>query len=302
MPERFVTVFGGTGFLGRRVVSEALAAGWKVRVAARRVKADLFRTSSPAPEMCVADVREPAAVSAAVQGASAIVNAVALYAQSRGESFEKTHVVAAGHVAEAARRASARLVHLSGIGVDPGSPSAYIRARAQGEERVRESYPAAVILRPSAMFGPADALLGAMVPMVRRLPVLPLFGDGSSRVQPVHVDDVARAVLAALERDDAAGAIYELGGPSVYTYRELFEGIADNLGCRRWFLPVPILVWRMLAFLASPLPGPPITLDQLELVRRDNVVGGRRTFEDLGVDLHSLTGILDVVAARGGRH
>lgn len=297
MSDRLVTVFGGTGFLGRRVVGEALARGWNVRVAARRIKADLFRGSAPAPEMCVADIREPAAVSAAVKGASAVVNAVALYAQSRVESFERTHVIAAGHVANAAGRVSARLVHMSGIGVDPRSPSAYIRERALGEERVREAYPRAVILRPSAMFGPADGLLGAMVPMVRRLPVLPLFGDGASRVQPVHVDDVARAVVAALDRDDAAGAIYELGGPSVYTYRELFEGIADSLDCRRWFLPVPFRVWRALALLASPLPGAPITLDQLELVRGDNVVGEGRTFEDLGVDRNSLTDILDVVAA-----
>jgi len=297
MSDRLVTVFGGTGFLGRRVVSEALAGGWNVRVAARRSRADLFRAGSPSPELCVADIRDPAAVSAAVQGASAVVNAVALYAQSRGESFDQTHVIAAGQVAEAAQRVSARLVHVSGIGVDSRSPSAYVQARALGEKRVQGLYPRAVILRPSAMFGPGDGLLAAMVPMIRRLPVLPLFGDGKSRVQPVHVDDVARAVLAALDRDDAAGAIYELGGPSVYTYRELFEGIADSLGCRRWFLPVPFRIWRVLVLLASTLPDPPITLDQLELVRRDNVVGGGRTFEDLGVEMRSLTDILDVVAA-----
>jgi len=303
MSNRLLTVFGGTGFLGRRVVSEALAAGWNVRVAARRVKADLFRGSSLSPESCVADIREPAAVSDAVRGASAVVNAVALYAESRGESFEKTHVVAAGHVADAARRVSARLVHLSGIGVDPCSPSAYVRARALGEERVRVAYPRAVILRPSAMFGQGDALLGAMVPMVRRLPVLPLFGDGSSGVQPVHVDDVARAVLAALVRHDEPGGVYELGGPRVFSYRELMEGIARRIGRRRWFLPVPFGIWRLLAVMTSPLPAAPITLDQLELVRRENVVGTNRTFEDLGIGIESLTDVLDFVGpdADGGR-
>lgn len=299
MAEKLITVFGGTGFLGRRVVGEALAAGWDVRVAARNPGPGVFAGGARPPELFAADIRDPEVVAAAVGGASGVVNAVALYAEDRNESFERTHVTAAGHVAQAAKRVSARLVHVSGIGVARRSRSSYIRARALGEERVLDAYPESVILRPSAMFGPGDALLSTIVPMIRWLPVVPLFGDGDSRLQPVHVDDVARAVMAALVRHDARGVTYELGGPKVYTYRELLEGIAVRLGRRRWFKPVSYRMWRLLAVLASPLPGPPITRDQIELVRRDNVVAAEKTFESLGMDTASLKDILDAVSSGG---
>lgn len=299
MAEKLITVFGGTGFLGRRVVGESLAAGWDVRIAVRNPRSDLFAGGARQPEQFVADIRDPEEVAAAVNGASGVVNAVALYAEDRNESFDRTHVTAAGHVAQAAKRVSARLVHLSGIGVARRSRSTYIRSRALGEERVRDAYPESVILRPSALFGPGDALLSTMVPMIKWLPVVPLFGDGDSRVQPVHVDDVTRAVMAALVRRDAPGVTYELGGPRIYTYRELLEGIAERLGRRRWFKPVSYRMWRLLAVLASPLPGPPITRDQIELVRRDNVVAADKTFESLGMDTGSLKDILDVVSAGG---
>lgn len=295
MTKRRITVLGGTGFLGRRVVARALSAGWDVRAVARRPRVDAFAANAPQPELFAADIRDPEVVAAAVSGADAVVNVVGLYAEDRRESFETTHVIGAGHVAQAAKRVSARLVHVSGIGVERRARAAYIRARALGEERVLDAYPDSVVLRPSALFGPGDALLSAMVPMVKWLPVIPLFGEGDSRVQPVHVDDVARAVIAAVSRDDARGGVFELGGPDVFTYRELFEGIAGRLGRRCRFKPVSYRTWNLLAVLASPLPGPPITRDQLALIRRDNVVSAERTFEDLGIDSESLQHILDSV-------
>lgn len=300
MAEMRITVFGGTGFLGRHVVRQALTAGWEVRVAVRSPRPGVFAGDSRQPEQIAADIRDPEAVAAAVSGSTGVVNTVALYAENRHESFDRTHVIGAGHVAQAAKRVSARLVHLSGIGVQRRSRVPYIRARALGEERVLDAYPESVVLRPSALFGPGDALLSNILPMVKWLPVVPLFGEGDSRVQPVHVDDVARAAMAALVREDALGAIYELGGPDVYTYRELLEGIAGRLGRRRWFKPVSYRLWNLLAFLASPLPGPPITRDQIALVRRDNLVTGDRSFEDLGVDTTTLKHILDSVSP-GGR-
>lgn len=291
MADRLLTVFGGTGFLGRAIVRRAQAAGWRVRVAARRPRPDLFAGGDPAPEQVRTDVRDPEAVAAAVAGAAGVVNSVALYTESRAESFDTTHVLAAGHVAQAAKRVSARLVHISGIGVDRRSRSAYIRARALGEERVLDAWPESVILRPSALFGRGGALLSSMVPMVRWLPVIPLFGEGNSRVQPVHVDDVVRAVVAALEAGGAQGGIYELGGPDIFTYRELLEGIAVRLGRRRWFKPVSYRTWNLLAL----LPGPPLTRDQVALIRRDNVVSAERSFDDLGIDSGSLQHILDSV-------
>lgn len=299
MAEKRVTVFGGTGFLGRHIVRRALAAGWDVRVAVRDVKSETFAGDSRRPEHFAADIRDPEVVAAAVNGASAVINSVALYAENRRESFDTTHVIGAGHVAQAAKRVSARLVHISGIGVDRRSRSAYIRARALGEERVLDAYPDSVILRPSALFGPGDALLSSITPMIKWLPVIPLFGEGDSRVQPVHVDDVARAVMAAVVRDDARGATYELGGPDVYTYRELYKGIARRLGRRRWLKPVSYRTWNLLAVLTAPL-GQPITRDQIALVRRDNVVSTDKTFESLGMDPASLQHILDSVSAKAG--
>jgi len=296
MAESLITVFGGTGFLGRRVVRRALAGGWRVRVAARRPRSQPFSDEAQQPELFHADIRDPEVVAGAVSGAAAVVNAVGLYAEGRNESFERTHVTAATHVAQAAKRVSARLVHVSGIGVARRSRSAYIRARALGEERVRDAYPDSVILRPSAMFAPDEALLATMTAMIRWLPVVPLFGAGDSRLQPVHVDDVARALMAALSRDAARGQTYELGGPEVWTYRELLEAIAGRLGRRRWLKPISYPTWRLLAALASPLPGPPLTRDQIELVRQDNVATGK-TFTSLGIETDSLARILDSVAA-----
>lgn len=286
-------VFGGTGFLGRRVVRRALQESWIPRVVARHPRPLLFDDTQHVPEQVVADIRDPEAVARAVRGADGVVNAVALYVQSRSERFDTTHVVGAGHVAQAAKRAGARLVHFSGIGVDRRSRSAYVRARALGEERVRDAYPESVILRPSALFGPGDALLSAMAPMIKWLPVIPLFGEGAGRVQPLHVDDAARAVFAALERDDAAGNTYELGGPDVFTYRELWQALARQSGRRRRFVSVSFKTWKMLAAAGSLLPSPPITRDQLELVRRDNVVGREKTFKDLGIEPGSLVHVVD---------
>lgn len=293
-------VFGGTGFLGRRIVRRAWQEGWTPRVVARHSRPLLFDGADQVPEQVIADIRDPEAVARAVRGAAAVVNAVALYVESRSERFDTTHVVGAGHVAQAAKRVSARLIHVSGIGVDRRSPSPYVRARALGEERVRDAYPESVILRPSALFGPGDTLLSAMVRTIKWLPMVPLFGEGDSRVQPVHVDDVARAAAAAMERDDAPGNTYELGGPDVFTYRELWQALARRLGRRRGFVSVSFKTWKMIAAAGSLLASPPITGDQLELVRRDNVVGSEKTFADLGIGTGSLARVVDAVKARGG--
>lgn len=300
MAKALITVFGGTGFLGRRVVRRALESGWAVRVAARHLRPDLFAGPNQ-PEQVTADIRDPVAVAGATRSATGVVNCVALYIERRGRRFETIHVVGAGHVARSARLASARLVHLSGIGIDRDSPSGYVRARALGEECVAHVYPGSVILRPSALFGPGDALLSSLTAMIRRLPVIPLFGDGGARIQPVHVDDVARGAVAALMRDDAPGGTFELGGPDVYSYRGLIEALAARLRRRPRLVPVSFDLWRMVAAALSLFPSPPVTRDQIELVRRDNVVGGGKTFENLGIDPGSLTRILDVVADVPGK-
>lgn len=290
-----MTLFGGTGFLGRRIARKAMDRGWDVRIATRHQRPDLFPSPARSLAHVEVDVRDAAAVHRAVSGATAVVNAVSLYVQSRTASFRSIHVDAAARIAEAAKAVDARLVHVSGIGVDRDSPSPYIRARALGEEQVRTADPSCVILRPSALYGEGDALLSSIISLVRWLPVIPLFGSGAARLQPVHVDDVARAVAAALARGDTAGSTFELGGPDVFTYRELLRAVAGKLGKRRWLLPVPFPLWRLLATMAAPLANPPLTRDQLELLRHDNVATADRAFEDLGITIDSLANILESI-------
>lgn len=292
-----LTVFGGTGFLGRRIVRQALNKGWSVRVAARHPRPELFVDETPEPEHLEVDIRDPEVVAAAVNGATAVVNCVGLYVEDRRDSFETVHVIGAGHVAQASKRAEARLVHLSGIGVDRRSGSDYVRARALGEERVRDAYVDSVILRPSVLFGPGDSLVSTLSSMIRWLPVIPLFGDGDTRLQPVHVDDVARAVLSALEKPEARGGVFELGGPDVFSYRELLQTIGTAMGRRRWLQPVPFGIWKLLA----ALPAAPVTRDQIELLQRDNIVTADTGFGSLGIGAASLTRVVDTVPQARGR-
>jgi NADH dehydrogenase len=267
------TVFGGTGFLGRRVVDRFLAAGIGVRVAARQAtSADPPKRDAASFEAFDADIRDENAVAGAVAGADVVVNAVSLYVERGDLTFAAVHVEGAARLAEQARLAGAgRLIHLSGIGADLGSRSTYVRSRAAGEAAVRKRFPAATILRPSVMFGADDSFLNTLIRMVRTLPVLPLFADGSVRLQPVHVDDVASAIVAAASRSDPPDALYELGGPEVLTYRQLLERVARRAGRRPLLVPVPYAVWFLLARAAAVLPNAPLTEDQVALMMDDNV-------------------------------
>jgi NADH dehydrogenase len=296
MAKRCVAIFGGTGFLGRRIAAVAAGADWDVRVAVRLPRPDLWIGQAVQPEQTPVDIREAEQVRRAVDGAAAVVNAVSLYVETRTDSFESVHVSGAANVARAAARCEAGLVHLSGIGVDPESPSKYVRARTVGEQRTHEACSHSVILRPSAMFGPDDAFLSAMTQMIRWLPLIPLFGRGVTRVQPVHVDDVARAVVNALDRDEARGRVFELGGPEVFTYRKLVRTLCERLGRRRLLVPVPFVLWNAIATMVSILPNPPLTRDQIELVRRDNVAQSPG-FAELGIEKDSLRRIGDAVAS-----
>jgi uncharacterized protein YbjT (DUF2867 family) len=262
-----VTVFGGTGFLGRRLVRHLAAEGAAVRIAVR--SPDLARGELRA------DVRDQASVAAAVAGADAVINAVSAYVEKRGVTFESVHVQGATRLAqEAAVAGVARLVLVSGIGADPQSRSPYIRARGRGELVVRQAFPGATIVRPSAMFGPGDALFGTLADIVRLLPVVPLIGGGNTRLQPVYVEDVAEAIVRLLADPKTAGRTYELAGPGVYTLRELVSFALRILGKRRLLLPVPFTVAEMQAWLFEFLPSPPLTTGQVDLLRVDNLAGG----------------------------
>jgi uncharacterized protein YbjT (DUF2867 family) len=273
---RVVTVFGGTGFLGRRVVRHLFGHGFRVRVASRHPERapSLLGPDVADLEAVGADVHDEASVASALAGAFGAVNAVSLYVERGGrDTFRAVHVEAAARVARLAREAGLeRLVHVSGIGADSQSASGYIRARGEGEAVVREAFPGATLVRPSVMFGPDDHFLTTLVRLLRILPVYPVFGRGQTRLQPVHVENIAEAIARIVAGATGAGhPCYELGGPRTYTYAELLRSVADRMRKRARLLPLPFALWEALAFLAEFAPGAPLTRNQVALMRRDNV-------------------------------
>jgi uncharacterized protein YbjT (DUF2867 family) len=283
-----VTVFGGSGFLGSYIVRHLAAHGTKVRVAARHRRDTAF--PQPPDDGSItsvhADVRDEISVSQAVESAEAVVNAVGLYVERGSATFDAVHVQGALNVARQASRAGvARLLHISGIGADQNSESRYVRARAKGESLIREAFEGATILRPSVLFGREDAFLNTLARLARFSPVLPLFGNGATLLQPVFVGNVAEAVRNVLAEPTSRGKVYELGGPRVYSYKELIELLVKRLGRQRILVPVPYFLWELQAALLSVLPNPPLTHDQIVLMKQDNVVRkGALTLADLGID------------------
>jgi NADH dehydrogenase len=270
-----VVVFGGTGFLGRRVVRRLRAYALPVRVAARHPEraAHIFGHEDAELTTVAADIHDERSIELTIAGATAVVNAVSLYGERGRETFQSVHVQAAGRLARLARQARVeRLLHLSGIGADSGSTSAYIRSRGQGERAVRDAFPAATLIRPAVMFGPDDAFLSTILLLLRRLPVYPMFGRGTTRLQPVHVEDVAEAIARGVARDEGRGATFEFGGPRVYTYQQLLETVARVAGLHVALLPVPFAAWHALAGIAAALPKPALTRSQVELMEIDTVV------------------------------
>ena len=232
-----------------------------------------------------ADVWDEPTVARAVEGAASVINTVGHYVETRGATFDAIHGRGALHVARQAKRAGAeRLVHISGLGADRGSDSPYVRARRIGEGLVAEAFEGVTILRPSVIFGPGDSFLNKLAGMARQAPVLPLFGTGGTRLQPVFVGDVAQACVKVLADLSTQGRVYELGGPRVYAYEELVRLVIERIDRRTALFPIPFLVWEILAAGLALLPNPPVTRDQVKLMRRDNVVGGEAlSLDDLGI-------------------
>jgi uncharacterized protein YbjT (DUF2867 family) len=269
------TVFGGSGFIGRYVVKRLAARGYVVRVAVRYPEAALFLKPMGAVGQIVplyAPIQHEAAVHRAIEGAVVVVNLVGILAERRKGDFQRIHAEGAGRVAGIAAAAGvARLVHVSAIGADAASPSHYASSKGAGEQAVRAAFPAAAIVRPSLLFGPEDGLFNRFATMAQMLPVMPVIA-GATRFQPVYVGDVADAVMAALTRVDAAGALYELGGPFVLSMRELLTYVLAQTERHRPLIEVPLWLARLKAAVLERLPGKLLTRDQLLMLQRDNVV------------------------------
>ena len=273
--DRVVTVFGGSGFVGRRVVRHLRLHGFHVRVASRHPdRCDAQRRpDDPQLQSIKADVHDARSVADALADAYGVVNAVSLYVEQGRETFHSVHVDAAQRVAAEAQRAGVkRLVHVSGIGADPSSQSVYIRKRGEGETAVREAFADALLIRPAVMFGPDDAFLTRILKLLERLPIYPMFGNGQMRLQPVHVEDVGQAIAKILQREQTGPIMFECGGPRVYSYEEFLRTVARAAGVKPLLIPVPFAAWHALAWIAEMLPSRPITRNQVELMQIDSTL------------------------------
>jgi uncharacterized protein YbjT (DUF2867 family) len=305
MSMRVVTVFGGTGFLGRRVVDHLCEHGFFARIASRHVNRsrELFGPDGPQFQSIEVDIHDPASVANAFTGAYGAINAVSLYVERGGETFHSVHVEAARRLAARAQQDGLkRLVHISGIGADAASSSLYIRKRGEGELAVRAVVPDAVVVRPAVMFGPNDAFLTSLLALLRTFPIFPMFGRGRTRLQPVYVGDVAEAIVKAIERPEKGDRIFECGGPRVYSYEELLRALMREAGLEARLIPMPFAAWHTLAWLAEILPNAPVTRNQIELMQVDNVASRDVPgFAELGISSRSVEDILrEMLACRSG--
>jgi uncharacterized protein YbjT (DUF2867 family) len=288
MKNHRTAVLGGSGFIGRYIVKRLAARGDVVPVGCRNAEAAKFlRTMGEVGQV------EPLSVAidnetvlpALLAGSGALINCVGILRERGSQTFERVHHTGPALVARIARDAGVeRFVHLSAIGADPRSTSAYARTKAAGEQAVRDAFPTATILRPSVVFGPEDQFFNRFAAMATISPVLPLIGGGETRFQPVYVGDVADAVLKCLDDPASAGRTYELGGPKIYTFREILELLLGEIRRKRRFINIPFGPAQLQAKLMAILPNPPLTPDQVELLKRDTTVSpGALTLASLGI-------------------
>jgi NADH dehydrogenase len=290
--ETLVTVFGGSGFLGRHVVRELAKRGYRVRVAVRRP--DLTGHLQPSGRVgqihaVQANLRYQPSVEAAVRDSDVVINLVGILSERGRQRFETVQSFGAEAVALAAAAYGARLIHVSAIGADENAASLYARSKGTGEKLVRAAQASATILRPSIMFGPEDNFFNKFASLARFAPALPLIGGGHTRFQPVFVADVADAVVAAIENEAMLGQTYELGGPDIATFKELMQFVLATIERKRLLVPLPFALAKLKAFFLEFMPTPPLTRDQVELLKGDNVVSDEaksagRTLEGLGID------------------
>jgi len=289
--ETLVTVFGGSGFLGRHVARALAESGYRVRVAVRRP--ELAGHLQPLGQVgqihaVQANLRYPASVAEAARDSDVLINLVGILFERGAQRFDAVHAAGAETVARVAAGIGARLIHVSAIAADEGSASHYARSKAAGERLALAAVPAAVVLRPSILFGPEDEFFNRFAAMACLSPALPLIGGGHTRFQPVFAGDVAQAAVAAIEGRAQGGQIYELGGPNVCSFKELMQFMLATIERRRLLVPIPFVLAKMQAAFLQWMPKPPLTPDQVGLLRVDNVVSESakregHTLEKLGI-------------------
>jgi len=307
-----ITVFGGSGFVGRYVVRALAKRGYRIRVATRRphLAGDLKVMGVVGQiQLVQANIRVPASVERAVDGAHGVVNLIGVLSESGRQSFSRLHAMGAKTVAEASKAAGvARLIQVSAIGADPDSASRYAASKGTGEAYVKAAFKGATIIRPSIIFGAEDEFFNRFAAMARFVPALPLIGGGHAKFQPVFVGDVADAIAHAVETPETANQVYELGGPSVYSFKALMEFILKTIDRPRFLVPVPFPIANMMGLAgemsgALPFVEPFLTRDQVTQLRVDNVVHARsRGIEDLGVTPETIEAIVPAYLGRYRRN
>ena len=288
MRNRRTAVLGGSGFIGRYIVKRLAARGEVIAVGCRNAEAAKYLKPLGDVGQIVplnVGIGDEALLPAFLAGNDSLVNCVGILRESGAQTFELVHHTGPARLARFAREAGVdRFIHVSAIGADPRSSSAYARTKAAGEQAVRDAFPTVTILRPSVVFGPEDQFFNRFATMATVSPVLPLIGGGETRFQPVYVGDVADAIVACLEDSATAGRIYELGGPKIYSFREVLELVLSEIRRKRRFVDLPFAVAALQAKLMSILPSPPLTPDQVELLKGDNIVSsGALTLASLGL-------------------
>jgi len=289
MTDRMITIFGGAGFIGRHLVRLLAADGWRIRAISRTPGlAGHLQPLGDVGQIIVQPLvgMDEAALARAIEGSSAVVNLIGILYETSKQRFDEVQGELPGRIARAAAKAGVeRLVHVSAIGADDQSSSAYARSKAEGEAAVRQAFIEAVIIRPSIVIGPEDDFFNRFAAMARTLPALPLIGGGTTRFQPIYVGDVAKAIAASLERADATGRTFEIGGPKTYSFEQLLRYMLDVIGRKRLLVDLPFSMASLQARLLELLPVPPLTRDQLELLKTDNVVSEEAsTLGELGIE------------------
>ena len=288
MGDRLITIFGGAGFIGRHLVRRLAVEGRRIRVVSRAPGlSGHLQPLGDVGQIVVqsVDQRDEAALTRLLEGSSAVVNLVGILYENSKQRFDEVHGEFPGRMARAAAAADVKhVVHVSAIGADAQSSSAYARSKAKGEAAVRDAFAKAVIIRPSIVIGPEDDFFNRFAAMARMSPALPLIGGGKTRFQPVYVGDVAQAIQAGLERDDTSGRTFEIGGPKVYSFEQLLRYMLDVIGRKRLLVDLPWGLAALQARFMEWLPVPPLTRDQLELLKSDNVVDAKAlTLEALDI-------------------
>lgn len=301
------TVFGGSGFIGGYVAAALAKAGYRVQIVSRNPeRAGWVKTAAAAGQVVLrhGNIRDAVSVEQCIKGSEVVVNCVGALSESGKQSFPALHAQAAERIAQFSAQAGVKhLIHISALGVEKAARSKYARSKANGEKAVLAAFPAAVILRPSVVFGPEDRFFNLFAQISRFSPVLPLIGGGKTQFQPVYVGDIADAVVAVLEAPKFRGKMLELGGPKTYSYREIMQFIIEQTGRHCLMVPLPFPIAALKAALLELFPQPLLTVDQVKLLHYDNIVApGQSGFKDLGITPRSVEAIVPGYLSRYRRH